>query len=45
VTVEMASAATGWDLRVAPDLAQTPRPTAAELDVLRRLEATKGATP
>jgi glutaconate CoA-transferase subunit B len=33
-------AATGWDLRVAPDLGETEPPTGAELDELRRLKAT-----
>ena len=37
-----ARAATGWDLAVASSLERTPPPTADELDVLRRLEATKG---
>jgi glutaconate CoA-transferase subunit B len=35
--------ATAWDLQVAEDLAETPPPTAVELDALRRLR-TKGAT-
>ena len=42
-TVDAARAATGWDLRVADDLAVTAPPSAAELEVLRELEATKGA--
>ena len=42
-TVEQAKAATGWDLRVADDLAVTAPPSATELEVLRELEATKGA--
>ncbi|HKA84357.1 MAG TPA: CoA-transferase [Acidimicrobiales bacterium] len=42
-TVDAARAATGWDLRVADDLAVTAPPGAAELEVLRELEATKGA--
>ncbi len=42
VTADEARAATGWDLVVADDLAQTPPPTHDELAVLRRLEATKG---
>ena len=42
-TVDAARAATGWDLRLADDLAVTAPPSAAELDVLRELEATKGA--
>jgi glutaconate CoA-transferase, subunit B len=41
-TVDAARAATGWDLRVADNLALTAPPTAAELAVLRELEATKG---
>lgn len=36
-TVDAARAATGWDLKVAADLAQTPPPTAAELTTLRAL--------
>jgi glutaconate CoA-transferase subunit B len=35
-------AATGWDLTVAPDLEETPAPTAEELTVLRHLDATRG---
>jgi glutaconate CoA-transferase, subunit B len=42
-SVDAARAATGWDLRVADDLAMTAPPSAAELDVLRELEATTGA--
>jgi glutaconate CoA-transferase subunit B len=42
VSLETARAATGWDLAVSPDLGRTEPPTAEELDVLRRLEATKG---
>jgi glutaconate CoA-transferase, subunit B len=41
-TVDAARAATGWDLRVADNLALTAPPTAGELAVLRELEATKG---
>jgi glutaconate CoA-transferase subunit B len=41
--VDAARAATGWDLRVADDLAVTAPPSATELEVLRELEATKGA--
>jgi glutaconate CoA-transferase, subunit B len=37
VTVEQARSATGWDLKVAPDLAATPAPTTAELNALRAL--------
>jgi glutaconate CoA-transferase subunit B len=36
--LEMARAATGWDLAVAGDLAETPPPTAQELAVLRALD-------
>jgi glutaconate CoA-transferase subunit B len=39
VTVEQAKAATGWALRVAPEIAITPPPTAAELATLRDLQA------
>jgi glutaconate CoA-transferase subunit B len=42
-TVDAARAAIGWDLCVANDVALTAPPTAAELAVLRELEATKGA--
>ena len=42
-TVDAARAATGWDLGVADDLAVTAPPSATELEVLRELEATKGA--
>jgi glutaconate CoA-transferase, subunit B len=41
VTVEQAREATGWELAVADDLGTTDLPTDEELDVLRRLEATK----
>ena len=37
VTVEQVTAATGWDLRIANDLAETPPPTADELTALRAL--------
>jgi len=37
VVVEDARAATGWDLKVAPDLARTEEPTDAELSALHRL--------
>jgi glutaconate CoA-transferase, subunit B len=37
VTVEQVREATGWDLRVAADLAMTPEPTDQELDALREL--------
>jgi glutaconate CoA-transferase subunit B len=42
VTVEQVRAATGWDLKVSADLAETEPPTPAELAALRELEATKG---
>ena len=41
VTVDAACEATGWDLRVAPDVDETEPPSPAELDALRALE-TKG---
>lgn len=37
-TVDEVRAATGWDLRVAPDCGVTPEPTPAELAQLRRLD-------
>lgn len=43
VSVEQATEATGWPLRVAPDVAQTPPPTPQELRVLRELKAAQGA--
>ena len=42
-TVEQARAATGWELTVSPDVVETEEPTAAELSLLRELEATKGS--
>jgi glutaconate CoA-transferase, subunit B len=42
VTVEAARDATGWDLRVAPTVAETDPPTDDELAVLRSLEAATG---
>ncbi len=39
ITVEQAKAATGWELKVAPTLAATAPPTAAELATLRELHA------
>ncbi|SFP72624.1 glutaconate CoA-transferase subunit B [Amycolatopsis arida] len=39
VPVERVRAATGWDLRIAPELARTPPPTEEELTALRRLKA------
>jgi glutaconate CoA-transferase subunit B len=44
VDLARARAATGWDLKVANDLAITEPPTDEELSVLRQLEATKGRT-
>ncbi|WP_306360634.1 CoA-transferase subunit beta [Nocardia sp. CC227C] len=41
VTVERVVAATGWDLRTAPEVTTTPPPTAAELAALRALEAAR----
>ncbi|MGW0522892.1 CoA-transferase subunit beta [Crossiella sp. NPDC003009] len=38
VPVEQVRAATGWELRVSPELAETPAPTAAELAALRELK-------
>ena len=43
-TAEQARAATGWPLATSPDLSTTEPPTTEELTVLRRLEATKGAS-
>jgi glutaconate CoA-transferase subunit B len=43
-TVEQAQAATGWPLAVSPELSTTDPPSPEELSVLRRLEASKGAT-
>ena len=43
-TADQARAATGWPLATSPDLSTTDPPTAEELAVLRRLEATKGAS-
>ena len=37
VTADDARAATGWDLRIAPDAGTTPAPTAEELAALREL--------
>jgi glutaconate CoA-transferase subunit B len=37
VTPEAVTAATGWSLKFAPQLAETPPPTEAELKVLRAL--------
>ncbi|GAA3814959.1 CoA-transferase subunit beta [Amycolatopsis tucumanensis] len=41
VTVEQVKEATGWDLKVAPELETTPPPTEAELKALRELKAAK----
>jgi glutaconate CoA-transferase subunit B len=38
-TAEQVRAATGWDLKVAPELERTPPPTEAELTTLRALQA------
>ena len=38
ITVEQAKAAPGWALNLAPDLKETPPPTAAELGALRALQ-------
>ena len=38
VTVDEVKANTGWDLRVADEVSETPIPTAAELDILRRFD-------
>ncbi|HEV7824786.1 MAG TPA: CoA-transferase [Mycobacteriales bacterium] len=43
VTLEEARASIGWDLRVSPDLATTPPPTAEELVVLRGLTNPEGS--
>jgi len=43
-TFEQAQAATGWPLAVSPELSTTDPPSPEELSVLRRLEASKGAT-
>jgi glutaconate CoA-transferase subunit B len=42
-TVDEVRAATGWPLRVAPDLAETPAPSAGELAVLRELVGARSA--
>lgn len=39
VTLERVKAATGWDLKVSPDLVETPVPTPRELEALRDLLA------
>lgn len=38
VTVEEVTAQTGWPLRIAPELEQTPPPTPAELDMLAQFD-------
>lgn len=43
VTVEQVKEATGWALKVAPDLTVTPPPTPADLAVLRELHARTAA--
>jgi glutaconate CoA-transferase subunit B len=43
VTVEQARAATGWELRVHPELQTTRAPTGEELRVLRTLEGARSA--
>jgi glutaconate CoA-transferase subunit B len=43
VTVDQVRAATGWELRVAADLAETAPPTVEELRILRELESQRGA--
>ncbi len=45
VDVDLALRQTGWPLRVAPAVGETAPPTAAELELLRHLEATKGGQP
>jgi glutaconate CoA-transferase, subunit B len=42
VSVEEVRAATGWALRLAPDVAVTPPPKAEELDALRALSGARG---
>ncbi|MGD9998869.1 MAG: CoA-transferase subunit beta [Ilumatobacteraceae bacterium] len=39
ITREQCSAATGWPLRFAADLRETPRPTLGEIDTLREIQA------
>jgi len=38
VSVADVRANTGWDLRVASDVTQTPEPTETELEILRRFD-------
>ncbi len=39
VTLDKVKAETGWDLRISPDLKNTPPPTAEELRILRQIAA------
>ncbi len=39
ITADQARAATGWALKIRPDCATTPAPTAFELDILRDMKA------
>ncbi|GHF48899.1 glutaconate CoA-transferase subunit B [Amycolatopsis bartoniae] len=41
VEVEQVREATGWDLKVSPELSRTPAPTETELQTLRELKAAK----
>lgn len=41
VEVEQVREATGWDLKVSPELSRTPAPTETELKTLRELKAAK----
>jgi glutaconate CoA-transferase, subunit B len=43
--IEDVIAQTGWPLKVSSVMSRTPPPMAAELTLLRHLEATKGGTP
>jgi glutaconate CoA-transferase subunit B len=43
VCAEQVRNATGWELRVAPNLEITPQPTASELTALRDLQARTAA--
>jgi glutaconate CoA-transferase subunit B len=38
ITVDEVRANTGWELRVADEVTETPIPTTAELDILRRFD-------
>ena len=38
ITIDEVKASTGWELRVADDVSETPIPTAAERDILRRFD-------